>query len=80
MKQLNLSRYALTKNETSIFKFDLKQPIEPKALIKTNILSTFEYIHLIQRLKNKNQSGKLKALLSSLANVYWSTCKPTKTL
>ena len=47
MKQLNLSRYALTKNETSIFKFDLNQLIEPKALIKTNILSTFEYIHQI---------------------------------
>ena len=34
----NFASYKLTEAETSILKFDLKQPIEPKALIKTNIL------------------------------------------
>ena len=58
----------------------MKQPIEPKTLIKTNILSTFESIHRIlsRDLKYENQSGELKASLSNLANNYWSTYKPTK--
>ena len=76
----NFSRYKLTEAETSILKFGLKQPIEPKTLIKTDILSTFESIHrtLSRDLKYENQYGELKASLSNLANVYWSTCKPTK--
>ena len=76
----NFSRYKLTEAETSILKFGLKQPIEPKTLIKTNILSTFESIHRIlsRDLKYENQSGELKASLSNLANNYWSTYKPTK--
>ena len=58
----------------------MKQPIEPKTLIKTDILSTFESIHrtLSRDLKYQNQSGELKASLSNLANVYLSTYKPTK--
>ena len=35
-------RHKLTEHETLILKFGLKQPIEPKTLIKTDILSTFE--------------------------------------
>ena len=49
----------LTEAETSVLKFGLKQSIEPKRLIKTNILSTFESIHqtLSRDLKYENQSG-----------------------
>ena len=81
MKQLKISRYKLTEAETSILKFGLKQPVELKTLIKTNTLWTFESIHraLSRNLKSENQSGELNALLSNLANVYWSTYKPTKT-
>ena len=76
----NFSRYKLTEAETSILKFGLKQPIEPKTLIKMDILSTFESIHRTSSrdLKYEKQSGELKAPLSNLANVYWSTYKPTK--
>ena len=76
----NFSHYNLTEAETSVLKFGLKQPIKPKTLIKTNILSTFESIHrtLSRDLKYENRSGELKSSLSNLANVYWSTYKPTK--
>ena len=76
----NFSRYNLTEAETLILKFGLKQPIEPKTLIKTDILTTFESIHrtLSRDLKYENHSGELKASLSNLTNVYWSTYKPTK--
>ena len=69
------SYYKLTEAETMILKFGLKQPIEPKTLIKTDIFSTFESIHRIlsRDLKYENQSGELKASLSNLANVYWLT-------
>ena len=48
--------------------------------MKADILSIFESIHrtLSRDLKYENQSGELKASLSNLANVYWSTYKPTK--
>ena len=76
----NFSRYKLKKAEISILKFGLKQPLEPKTLIKTSILSTFESIHrtLSRDLKYENQSGELNASLLDLANVYWLTYKPTK--
>ena len=35
----NFSRYKLTEAETSILKFGLKQPIEPKTLIKTYFIN-----------------------------------------
>ena len=78
----HLPRYGLTEAETSILKFGLRQTVESKTLIKTGILSTFESIHqtLSRDLKHENKSGELKASLSNLANAYWSTCKPTKTL
>ena len=64
----------------SILKFSLKQPIEPKTLIKTDTLSNFESIHgtLLRGLKYENQGGELKASLANLANVCWLTYKLTK--
>ena len=58
----------------------MKQRIESKTLIKTNILSTFESINrtLSRDLKYENQSGELKALLSNFRNAYWSTYKLSK--
>ena len=38
----NLSNYKLTEEEVEILKYGLKHPIEPKPLLKTDILATFE--------------------------------------
>ena len=61
-------------------KYDFKHPIEPKYLLKTDILATFEQIHcsLSRDLKDERKSGELKATISNLANVYWSLYKPTQ--
>ena len=40
----NLSSYKLTEEE-EILKYCLKHPIEPKHLLKTDILATFEKLH-----------------------------------
>ena len=37
-------------------------------------MATFEQIHL----KDKRNPGELKAMISNLANVYWSSYKPTQ--
>ena len=76
----NWSSYKLTEEEAEILKYGLKQPIEPKNVLKTDILATFEQIcrSLSGDLKDKRKSGELKATISSLANVYWSSYKPTQ--
>ena len=76
----NLSSYKLTEEEAEILKYGLKHPIEPKHLLKTDILATFEQIHrsLSRDLKDERNPGELKAMISNLANVYWSSYKPTQ--
>ena len=61
-------------------KYGLKHLIEPKRLLKTDILSTFEQINrsLSRNIKDERKSGELKATISNLANVYWSSYKPTQ--
>ena len=61
-------------------KYGLKHPTEPKHLLKTDILATFEQIHhsLSRDLKDESKSGELKATISNLTNVYWSSYKPTQ--
>ena len=43
--------------------------------LKTDILATFEQIHhsLLHDLKDERKSGELKATISNLANMYWSS-------
>ena len=50
----NLSSYKVTEEEVEILKYGLKHPIEPKHLLKTDILATFEQIHrsLLRDLKD----------------------------
>ena len=43
-------------------KYGLRHPIEPKDLLKTDILATFEQIH-----RSLFKSGELKATISNLA-------------
>ena len=61
-------------------KYGIKHPIEPKHLLKTDILATFEQIHrsFSGDLKDERKSGELKAIISNLANVYWSSYKTTQ--
>ena len=61
-------------------RYDLKHPTEPKHLLKIDILATFEQIHrfLSRNLKDERKSGELKARTSNLANVYWSSHKPSQ--
>ena len=70
----NLSSYKLTEEEAEILKYGLKHKIEPKHLLKTNILGTFEQFHrsLSVSLKDEGKSGELKGTNSNLSNVYWS--------
>ena len=74
--------YKETEDEKSILKFGLKQSIEFKTPIKTDILSIFESIHqtLSRDLKYESKSGELKASLSNLVNIYWLNYKTTKNI
>ena len=60
--------------------FGLKHPIEPKHLLKTDILATLEQIHhsLSRNLKYKRKFDELKVTVSNLAKFYWSSYKPTQ--
>ena len=61
----NLSIYKLREEEVEILKYGLKHPIEPKYLLKTDILATFEQIHcfLLRDLKDERKSSELKATI-----------------
>ena len=76
----NLSSYKLTEEEVEILDYGLKHPIEPEHLLQTDIFATFGQIHhsLLCDLKDERKSGKLKATVSNLANVSWSSYKPTQ--
>ena len=76
----NLSSYKSTEEEAEISKYGSKHPIEPKHLLKTDILATFERIHrsLSRDLKDERKSGELIVTITNLANVYWSSYKPTQ--
>ena len=69
----NLSRYKLTEEKVEMLKYRLKHPIEPKHLLETVILETFEQIHrfLSLDLKDESKSGELKASISNITNLYW---------
>ena len=66
--------------EVKILKYGLKHPIEPKHLLKTDILATFEQIQnkLSHNLKDERKSGEIKVTISNLANVYWCSYEPTQ--
>ena len=76
----SLSSYKLRDEEVEILKYGLKHPIEPKHLLKTDIVVIFEQIHrsLSRDLKDERKSGEFKATISNLANMYWSSYKSTQ--
>ena len=76
----NLSSKLLTTDELEVLKYGLKHPIHPLQITKTDILTTFDFIHraMTNDLKDKKHSGELKTKMSHLANSYVNAYKPTK--
>ena len=75
-----MSSKFLTTDESEVLKYGLKHPIHPLLINKTNILTTFDFIHhaTTNDVKDKKHSGELKTKISHLANSYINAYKPTK--
>ena len=59
----NLSPKLLATDELEVLKYGLKHPIHPLQINKTDILTTFDFIHGAMTkndLKDKKHSGELK--------------------
>ena len=67
---LNLSSVKFTEEELGILKYGLKHPIEPKFINKTDVLTTFDFIHraMNKDLKDNRYAGEVKANLSYFEN------------
>ena len=77
---LNLLSIKLTQEELGVLKYGLKHPIEPRFINKTDVLTTFDFIHraMNKDVKDNRDAGEVKAKLSYLANSYVNLYKPTK--
>ena len=77
---LNLSSVKLTEEELGILKYCFKHLIEPKFINKTDVLTTFDFIHraMNKAFKDKRDVGEVKAKLYYLANSYVNPYKSTK--
>ena len=77
---LDLSSSKLTDEEMNILRYGLKHSMEPDFINKTDILSTFEFIHrrISKDLKHQKDTGEVKAKISYLLNTYVNSYKPTK--
>ena len=62
-----------------LLKCGLKYPIHPLQVNKTDILTTFDFIHpaMTKDLRDEKQSGEVKIKISSLAHSYINSYKPT---
>ena len=78
---LNLSGIQLKEEELGVLKYGLKHPIETRLINKTDVLTTFDFIHraMNKDLKDNRDAGEVKTKLSYLANSYVNIYKPTKT-
>ena len=77
---LNLSGTRLSDDELEILKYGLKHSIEPLHINKTDMLTTFDFIHrsMSKDLKHEKDAGEVKAKMSYLANNYANTYKSSK--
>ena len=75
----NLSNVTLTTEELELLKYGLKHPIHPLQVNKTDILTTFDFIHraMTKDLRDEKQSGEVKTKISNLAHSYVNSYKPT---
>ena len=69
----------LTTDELELLKYGLKHPIHPLQVNKTDILTTFDFIHraMTKDLRDEKQSGEVKTKISNLAHSYVNSYKPT---
>ena len=69
---LNLSSSKLFNEEINILRYGLKHFIEPNFINKTDILSTFDFIHqtMSKDLKDQKDTGEVKVKMSYLENTY----------
>ena len=77
---LNLSGTRLSDDELEILKDGLKHSIEPLHINKTDVLTTFDFIHqsMSKDLKLEKDAGEVKAKMYYPANNYVNTYKPSK--
>ena len=77
---LNLSSSKLTDEQMNILRYGLKHSIEPNLINKTDILSTFDFIHrtMSKDLKDQKYTIEVKAKISYLTKTYVNSYKPTK--
>ena len=77
---LNLSRTRLSDDELEILKYGLKHSSEPLLINKTDVLTTFDFIHwsMSKDLNHEKDAVKVKAKMSYLANNYVNTYKQSK--
>ena len=77
---LNLSGTRLSDDELEILKDGLKHSIEPLHINKTDLLTTFDFIHqsMSKDLKLEKEAGEVKAKMYYLADNYVNTYKPPK--
>ena len=75
----NLSNVTLTTEELELLKYGLKHPIHPLQVNKTDILTTFDFIHcaMTKDLRDEKQSGEVKTKISNLGHSYVNSYKPT---
>ena len=69
---LNLFSSKLTDKEMNILSYELKHSIRPNFINKTDILSTFDFIHrsMSKDLKDQKDTEKVKTKISYLVNTY----------
>ena len=69
----------LTTDELELLKYGLKHPIHPLQVNKTDILTTFDFIHraMTKDLRDEKQSGEVKTKISNLAYSYVNSYNPT---
>ena len=74
-----MSNATLTTEELELLKYGLKHPIHPLQVNKTDILTTFDFIHhaMAKDLRDEKQSGEVKTKISNLAHSYANSYKPT---
>ena len=77
---LSLSFSNVTDEKMNILRYGLKHSIEPNFINKTDILSTFDFMHraMSKVLKDQKDNEEVKAKISYLANTYVNSYKPTK--
>ena len=77
-----MSSKLLTTEELEVLKYGLKHPIYPLRINKTDILTTFDFIHraMTNDIKDKKNLDQLKTAMSHLAYSYVHAYKPTKNI